>query len=394
MIPLRLPIRGFRLLAALVLGAQPCAAAALRLDAPLEYAVGQRGENGGSWPIQGTLSASLQQTGTVEGRLIDREKAGPWITLATLPPGQTNFHARFNAPAGGWYRLEVRLRNGNEMLASTNVAHVGIGEVFVIAGQSNSANHGQERQQPQTGLVVNYHRGRWQLANDPQRGASGDGGSFIPPFGDALAQRFHVPVGIIATGVGATSVREWLPRDVAFPNPPTLTGQVKQRADGTWESQGALYNNLVARMKELGPGGFRAVLWHQGESDANQRDATRTLPGKLYEEFLTRVIEETRRAAGWTVPWFVAQASYHTPDDTGSPEIREAQHALWTRGVALEGPDTDALIGDLREHGGQGVHFSGPGLRTHGARWAEKVSSWLANQPGVARTNSTSPVKP
>jgi hypothetical protein len=69
--------------------------------------------------------------------------------------------------------------------------------------------------------------------------------------------------------------------------------------------------------------------------------------------------------------------SYHTPDDTGSPEIRAAQQALWKSGVALEGPDSDAMVGDLREHGGKGVHFSGKGLREHGARWAAIVSRWL-----------------
>ena len=32
---------------------------------------------------------------------------------------------------------------------------------------------------------------------------------------------------------------------------------------------------------------------------------------------------------------------------------------------------------EWREAGGQGVHFSGPGLRQHGAQWAEKVTPWL-----------------
>jgi len=35
-------------------------------------------------------------------------------------------------------------------------------------------------------------------------------------------------------------------------------------------------------MQLVGPRGFRAVLWHQGESDANQKDPTRTLPGLQY----------------------------------------------------------------------------------------------------------------
>ena len=92
-------------------------------------------------------------------------------------------------------------------------------------------------------------------------------------------------------------------------------------------------------MKPLGPHGFRAVLWHQGESDANQKDPTRTLPGKLYREYLEKLIRDSRREIGWDAPWFVAQASYHVPGDEGSDDIRAAQASLWRDGIALEGPD-------------------------------------------------------
>jgi hypothetical protein len=140
------------------------------------------------------------------------------------------------------------------------------------------------------------------------------------------------------------------------------------------------FDLLVARMRQMGPHGFRAVLWHQGESDANQKDQTRTLPGNLYREYLERVIRESRRAIGWDAPWFVAQVSYHVPGDEASPDIRAAQASLWKDGIALAGPDSDALKGNLRENGGTGVHFSGPGLREHGARWVEKVAPWLERQ--------------
>ena len=49
-------------------------------------------------------------------------------------------------------------------------------------------------------------------------------------------------------------------------------------------------------------------------------------------------------------------------------------------GIALEGPDSDGLKGDLRERGGQGVHFSRKGLREHGGKWAEKVGPWVERQ--------------
>src|SRR5262249_30300696 len=148
------------------------------------------------------------------------------------------------------------------------------------------------------GRVVIFDGQRWQPANDPQPGASGRGGSFIPPFGDAIAKRFDVPVGFIACGIGATSVRDWLPSGTRIANPPTRTSHVRQRADGQWESKGEIFFWFVTRMKKLGPRGFRAVLWHQGESDANQEDATRTLPGVRYRADLEKLIRQSRQEIG------------------------------------------------------------------------------------------------
>ena len=76
---------------------------------------------------------------------------------------------------------------------------------------------------------------------------------------------------------------------------------------------------FTARLKPLDPRGFRAVLWHQGESDANQKDSSRTLPGKLYRQYLEKLIRDSRAELGWEFPWFVAQASYHVVGDEGSP---------------------------------------------------------------------------
>src|SRR5581483_848800 len=104
----------------------------------------------------------------------------------------------------GWFRLDVRAVMGGKAVAQATVERVGVGEVFVVAGQSNAANHGAEKQITRTGRVAAFDGIRWQLANDPQPGASGNGGSFLPPFGDAIVDKFDVPVGLVACGVGAT----------------------------------------------------------------------------------------------------------------------------------------------------------------------------------------------
>ncbi|MFO0877450.1 MAG: sialate O-acetylesterase [Gemmataceae bacterium] len=352
----------------------------LRLDAPQEWQVVQRqAKHTGMVPLRGRLSEAARSTEHLEVRLSRESNPGEWRKIeAAITDGR--FATSLEVPTGGWYRLEVRGMAKGKPIALATVNQVGVGEVFVVAGQSNAANHGAEKQTSKTNRVASFDGQRWQLAHDPQPGASGQGGSFLPPFGDALAQQFDVPVGLVACGVGATSVREWLPQGSTFPNPPTLVGNVRKRPGGDWESTGALYASFRDRMKQLGPNGFRAVLWHQGESDANQKDPSRTLPGKLYRAYLEQLIRQSRKDLGWDAPWFVAQVSYHGPDDEGSADIRAAQASLWKSDLALEGPDSDALRGPWRDQGGKGVHFSGPGLREHAARWVAKVTPWLHQQ--------------
>lgn len=342
----------------------------------------QRADPEGGWvTVCGTVAPRADAC-QVECRLTGDSVATDWEALTSLEPGQREFRGRCRGPSGGWYRLEVRLRTADGVAAGAEVSRIAVGEVFLVAGQSNAANHGEELMRPASGRVAAFDGRQWRPAVDPQAGASGNGGSFLPSFGDALVERLDVPVGLIPIASGGTSVREWLPAGVRFANPPTGMQRVRQAAPGEWESNGALFEVLAGRLQEAGEHGVRAVLWHQGESDANQKDPTRTLPGARYREFLEQVIRDSRRAAGWSVPWFVAQASYHTPDDPGSEDIRSAQRSLWKAGLALEGPDTDALAGAYRDLGGQGVHFSGPGLREHGRRWAAAVVPWLEQELG------------
>lgn len=350
------------------------------LDLPLEWQVIQR--NAREWAevkVAGTAPADAAEVDArAEPAAGMPGKASDWSVVAQgAQVKDGRFSGSLNLPTGGWYALHVRFRKSAAdpaMLAEAAVEHVGVGDIFVVAGQSNASNHGAEKQKSISGMVVAFDGRKWQLAKDPQPGASGDQGSFQPPFGDAIATRFKEPVGIIACGIGATSVREWLPKGATFPNPPTLEGRVRQLPSGEWESKGEAFDMFTGRMKQLGPMGFRAVLWHQGESDAGQPDPKRTLIGKPYRQYVEQLIRESRKEIGWDAPWFVALVSSHGGD--GVPEMRAAQKSLWDDGIALEGPDSDALKGDLRD----GVHFSGKGLREHGKCWADKVAPWLEKQ--------------
>ena len=361
----------------LSMGALIAAEPTLRLTSPTAQAVLQRQTaNAGRVLVGGEVQSDTPVS--VEIRL----DGGEWKPVPTMEnPGTIvvqSFSQTLDLPKG-MHTLEARAVRDGRTLTNAPSVKFGIGEVFVVTGQSNSANHGAVKTKATSDQVFTLTpKGTWQPCADPQPGASGGGGSILPALGDELQKRLGVPIGFIPCGIGATSVREWLPTGVPFPNPPTIVSRVRKTADGAWEADGKAYAMLVTRMRSVPS--FRAVLWHQGESDANQKDQTRTLSGKLYAEYLTKLIAGANKDSQRTAPWFVAQVSYHGPTDVGSEDIRSAQASLWKNGVALEGPDSDALRGPLRDNGGQGVHFSGEGLKAHAHAWAEKLVPWIESQ--------------
>jgi carbohydrate esterase-like sialic acid-specific acetylesterase len=178
------------------------------LDSPRDFEVVQRQTRS-----QVTVLVAERTTvdcDQVEGRI---ERPDPWQALA-LDPKTGSLHRELRTPAGGWYRFELRLRKAGHTVQTMKVGHVGVGEVFVVAGQSNATNYGEVRQQTHSGMVAACSGQEWSVANDPQAGVQDNSkkGSFIPAFGDALYEKYRVPIGVADVGHGSTSVRQWLPK--------------------------------------------------------------------------------------------------------------------------------------------------------------------------------------
>jgi hypothetical protein len=232
-------------------------------------------------------------------------------------------------------------------VAEWTVDNVGVGEVFVIAGEANSTNFGEEHLRQTTGHVVTFDGKRWRHGGDPQPGVHDRSakGSSWPAFGDALYQKYRVPIGIVSTGQAGSSVNDWQPGSEYF----------------RW---------MLTRIRQLGPDGFRAVLWHQGETDVK-------MESEEYFQKMRTLIQASSTRAGWKFPWFVAQVSYLRPQQPSFPSTRTAQKKLWQEGIAQEGPDTDTLTGVNRDQAGKGMHFSGKGQRALGKLWADKVAAYL-----------------
>ena len=353
------------------------------LTSPVDFQVFQRQSvDEGKIIVEGLIDApghgALTNVDAIEARLMNGTTTNPWTALP-YDNRVRGFRGELACAARGWFRFELRMVGGKQTVFATTIEHVGVGEIFLVAGQSNSANHGEGRQQAKSPLVVAFGNGIWQPARDPEPGATGKGGSFMPAFGDVMVERFHVPVAVVPLGVGSTSVREWLPKGDAVAAPSDTGRNLVCVASNRWVCTGELFSRITQAENLLGTNGFRAVLWHQGESDNHEAPDRQITPAQ-YRQYLERVIEASRAAAGWRVPWFVAQASYHSPNDQGSPELRAAQKSLATDDVAFAGPDTDTLGPEFRQNNGRGVHFNSAGLQRHGLMWADLVSPWLEQQ--------------
>jgi len=349
------------------------------LEAPRDYQVFQRRtRQQGTVTLRGHLHRSGHAEFRITGQPLEGQLPATWQPLTVDPVSQA-FDTAVPVPAGGWYQVELRMLQEGAAAIAVTVPHVGVGEVFVIAGQSNSTNYGAEKQKPLSGKVATFDGHVWRPADDPQPGTQdgSKGGSFLPAFGDALVAQYQVPIGVASTGCGATSVREWLPAGQRMKQQPTTGGHVKPVGPGVWECTGQLFDGLLRRITALGPHGFRAVLWHQGESDAGQArggyPADRQITGAQYHDWMKLLISVSQKQAGWDFPWLVALATYHSAKDAEDAEFRAAQAALWKEGIAEPGPDTDKLGPAAR----RGVHFNGPGQQAHGKLWAQQVGLYL-----------------
>jgi hypothetical protein len=350
----------------------------LTISSPLQYQVFQRSSRlHGAILIRGAAPAATRVEARVEGASIAGPLPGKWQGIA-LDRATNEFSAQLPVTAGGFYRVEIKATESVGQPTVVTVPNVGVGEVFVISGQSNSTNYGEVPQTTKTGMVTSFNGTEWSVANDPQPGTQDNShkGSFIPSFGDVLYRRYHVPIGIASVGHGSTSVRQWLLADTPIHVMPTMTRFVRTRPDGILVSDGTLFAGMMLRIHQIGTHGFRALLWHQGESDSHQ-SPEHDIDAATYRSMMITLIQASRKEAGWDFPWFVAQATYHTPDDPSCPPIRDAQRSLWQPDLALEGPDTDTLTAAYRQNNGKGTHFNDAGLKAHGLLWADKVSQYL-----------------
>ena len=238
----------------------------------------------------------------------------------------------------GWNHLLARCRWWDQR--ATYVQRVGVGEVYIVAGQSNAAGWSESLFLGSSYNVrlgsMNGGRIQWRKADDPQMVLGG--GSVWPIVGQELSARTGVPVGFINVAEGGSSIREW-------------------------QKGGRLYARLLQALQATRPYYVRAILWAQGESDS-------LLTSEQYAHYLGALIEginEDLQSGQYAVPWVVARSSYNKGKVFDGP--RDGVDAVVRSGLAQSGPDTDLLGPEHRE--ADNLHFNAKGTRAAAALWAE-----------------------
>ena len=298
----------------------------------------------------------------------------------------TRFHASAEIPAGGWYRIELRLTRDRQTIAEADVSPVGIGEVFVIGGQSYMAGCHAFTAAIDDSLgrvtATSPELGSWRIAHDPQpaivqriddasmrllaewartldlrfpRGESSPfRGSVWPMTMNHLLPLLGVPIGLVHVALGATTIAQWQPG-------------------------GVLYGNLRDAVRMAGD--HRAVLWGLGESDAASGTSTQAFFDDM-RQLRAALVDET----GIDRPWIVAATTTHpayAANVAGENAIRAAVAQLWREPGFLPGPDTDILggLGLHRADENHGGHFTKLGQERAALLWFSAI--WHALATGL-----------
>jgi len=275
-----------------------------------------------------------------DGRVVD-----DWKSIELRRKDNSLFY-RLAVPAGGWYTVKLRLLKEKTVMSEGASEPFGVGEVFVVAGQSYATNCNDklfEVKEPQQRVVCWDHQSKaWRTANDPQSVVDGTkDGSIWPLVGDELVSLFDVPVAFVNVAYGGTSSEQWLPG-------------------------GALHKNLVEACGKTQK--FRGVLWQQGESDVIDKR-----PTEKYVQNLIQIRDSVFGAEKPKPRWWIAKSTLHPTvyvDPNHEHAIRRGYDILVREHQFEAGPDTDRLGGVNRGGPESRRHFSEIGQINAAKLWA------------------------
>ncbi|MGF7217993.1 putative repeat protein (TIGR01451 family) [Spirosoma lacussanchae] len=361
-----------RLLWLLLLFSSPVLSIAqLQINHPMARLVIQRGNDGnGRLYVSGQLRG---QADRIEARLTPvvagQGTETAWQTVQTNPVN--GVFLGYITGTGGWYTLSVRAIISNTVSSEATVQPVGIGEVFVTAGQSNSRGLGigdndlgtaTDRVNAIDSINHYYPPSPQPLLSSgdpmpvPVYKALTAGRRIFPmaesswgwgELGDYIVNRYNVPVAFYVAGWDGSTIDNW---DKTARGIPTCNAYF---CNENWQNLQPYTNLKNVLQYYASMAGIRAVLWHQGEAEGDV--ARDQIP--QYATILRSVIEKARQDyGGRSMAWVVARASYNGQVTT--PAVVSQQDAvIATPGFnVFQGPLNDTI--QNRNGGDTDVHFA------------------------------------
>jgi hypothetical protein len=221
--------------------------------------------------------------------------------------------------------------------------------LYLLVGQSNMAGRGtveEEDRTPHPRVFTLNARDEWVPAVEPlhfDKKVAGVGPGLA--FAKAMAEAEpDVVIGVIPCAVGGSPLASWQPKAVDAATKTTP------------------YDTAIRRAKiAMQDGTLKGILWHQGESDSNEKHANEY--GTLLEKTLTRMREDLGVNDACIV---VGQLGQHIVDKNPYAKIVNAAledlpHRLAHAGFA----SAEGL-----KHKGDFTHFDSPSAREFGRRYA------------------------
>lgn len=289
----------------------------------------QRDEDGfGRAVFSGTYKPNDEKN-TVVVRVVredDNFMAVPWQKCEC--DGE-NWSVELTVPQGGLYRIEARMASCEQHPCNNRydweplikcVYHVGVGDIFVMAGQSNMSAYARDPayDPSELGISLFDNSGNWVLAAHPLNSvpnpiypnnddSSGNGPGLA--FARMMKRALNVPIGLVAAAKGGSSLESWNPAE---------------------KEECFLYGSLVQKIEQVGS--FKGMIWYQGCNETVEEGESLT-----YLEKFSETVSLWREKFGY-FPIATCQINRHAWMEEDREQrwgrVREAQ-----RQAAIQIPD-------------------------------------------------------